>query len=88
MKKLLVLIFVLPNLAFAWEGYDYDSGNHVEIEKGNLVRKGKDIEFYDYGSGQYKEGEVQSVRGRGNKVEVEVIDSQTGDLRTFEMKKR
>jgi pyruvate/2-oxoglutarate/acetoin dehydrogenase E1 component len=78
----------LPIPALSWDGYDYESGSDVEIGKGNLVRQGKEIEFYDYGSGDYKSGEVQSVKSRGNKVEVEVIDSVTGNIRTLEMKKK
>ena len=58
--------------AYAWDGYDYDSGSFVEIEKGNLVRPGRDIEIYDYGTGEYKDVEVQSMRSRGSKVELEV----------------
>ena len=37
-----------PSLAAAWDGYDYESGSYVEIEKGNLVRDGEEIEYYDY----------------------------------------
>lgn len=85
---ILIVCLMLPTLAFSWDGYDYESGSDVEIGKGNLVRQGKDIEFYDYGSGEYKSGEVQSVKSRGNKVEVEVIDSVTGKSRTLEMKKK
>jgi hypothetical protein len=88
MKNLILLSALLSTSAFAWDGYDYDSGNYVEIDKGNLVRQGKDIEYYDYGSGQYKEGEVQSIRNRGSNVEVEVQDRETGKLRTFEMKRK
>ena len=38
----------------AWNGYDYDKGNFIEIEKGNLVRRGRTIEIYDYDDGQVK----------------------------------
>lgn len=85
---ILILCLMLPTTAFSWDGYDYDSGSSIEIGKGNLVRQGKEIEFYDYGAGQYKSGEVQSVRSRGSKVEVEVIDSTTGQTRTLEMNKK
>jgi hypothetical protein len=73
----------LPTLA--WDGYDYEQGGYVEIEKGQLVRPGRDIEIYDYKSGKYKDVEVESIRRYGGKVEVEVIDSQTGESRTLEM---
>ncbi len=59
----LFYFFLLPilggSLLFAWDGYDYDEGEHVEIEKGNLVRRYKDIEVYHYGDGSYHDEEVQ-----------------------------
>ena len=69
----------------AWEGYDYETGNYVEIEKGNLVRPGQDIEIYDYESGEYHDAEVQNIQGSGSGAEVEVYDSNTGEYRSFEM---
>lgn len=84
MKKLFVLflmliIFNIP--VFSWDGYDYDTGNYIEIEKGNLVRAGNDIEIYDYESGEYRDVEVQGMVGN----ELEVYDYDTGEYRTFEM---
>lgn len=84
-KLILVIALALSNNVFAWDGYDSDSGSSVEIEKGNLVRRGRDIEYYDYGSGEYREGEVQSIRRHGRIVEVEIEDSETGETRTFDM---
>lgn len=71
--------------ASAWDGYDYETGSFVEIEKGNLVRQGRDIEFYDWEAGEHRTAEVQSIRRFGNSVEVEVMDYETGELRTFDM---
>ncbi len=71
--------------AFSWNGYDYDKGSYIEIEKGNLVREGEEIEYYDYESGEYKYGEVESINSYGSSVEVEVYDSDTGEYRTFQM---
>ena len=89
MKKyaLIFTVLVLVTPAFAWDGYDYGSGSSVEVEKGQLVRPGRDIEFYDYGEGEYRQGEVQSMRDRGSSVEVEVYDQESGEYRTFEMEK-
>ena len=82
--SLLIIIFV-PVFAFAWDGYDYESGSYVEIDKGNLVRPGKDIEVYDYGTSEYKDVEVQSIRDSGSGTEVEVYDYDTGEYRTLDM---
>tara|TARA_R110001592_G_C12819637_1_gene718840 strand:- start:412 stop:681 length:270 start_codon:yes stop_codon:yes gene_type:complete len=84
-KLFFVVIFSIPVVSFAWDGYDYESGNHVEIEKGNLVREGEEIEYYDYESGEYRNGEVQDIQSSGSGAEVEVYDYETGEYRTFEM---
>jgi hypothetical protein len=73
---------------FSWDGYDYDSGASVEIGKGNLVRKGRDIEIYDHKDGKYKDVEVESIRDRGNRIDVEVYDYSSGEHRTLEMERR
>ena len=82
---LMVVSIFLVATAHAWDGYDYDKGTYIEIEKGNLVRSGSNIEIYDYDSGSYKDVEVQSIYRHGSKVEVEVTDSEAGENRTFEM---
>jgi hypothetical protein len=83
MKKACLLLSSLS--LFAWDGYDYDKSNYVAIEKGNLVRSGKEIQYYDYENGEYKNAYVDRIRDSGNKVELEVTDSDTGESRTFEM---
>jgi len=80
-----VLWVVFP--AFAWEGYDYGKGSYVEIEKGNLVRPGQEIEIYDYGAGEYKNVRVESIRNQAWRSEIEVFDYNSGEYRTFDMDK-
>jgi len=79
----MIVLIAAPSVA--WDGYDYDKGTYIEIEEGNLVRAGRDIEIYDYGTGSYKEVEVESVQRNGSNVEIEVHDNETGETRTFEM---
>ncbi len=65
MKRTTLLVsgfLLLPIGAIAWDGYDNDRGNYIEIDKGNLVRSGNDIEIYDYDTGDYKDVEVESIR--------------------------
>ena len=92
MKRSFILSIILlsvflfsPFRASAWDGYDYEKGSYVEIDKGNLVRPGQDIEIYDYGTGEYINVEVQSITGRGSGAEVEVYDYNTGEYRTLDM---
>lgn len=74
-----------PIPCLAWDGYDYDRSSSVEIERGNLVRSGNDIEFYDYGDGSYHQAEVQDINRYANEVEVEVYDNELGESRTLTM---
>lgn len=71
--------------ALAWDGYDNEKGSYVEIEKGNLVRSGQEIEIYEYSTGEYKDVEVESVRSSGSGVELEVYDLESGNYRTLDM---
>lgn len=82
---LTVFVFFLSTNLGAWDGTDEETGNDVEIEAGNLVRLGNDIEIYDSEDGSYHDAEVQSIRLYGNTVEVEVYDYEEGECRTLEM---
>ncbi len=82
---LAVLLLTLSPPALSWDGYDWEKGTYVEIEKGQLVRSGRSIEIYDYDDGGYKDVEVESIRRRGNRVEIEVVDTESGDYRLLEM---
>lgn len=81
----LIVPLVLSSPVLAWDGVDSNTGDSVEIEKGNLVRPGRDIQVFDWGSGEYRDVEVQSIQDIGGSVEVEVYDSESGEYRTFEM---
>ena len=86
MKILITLAISLMLLpAFAWDGFDYESGSYVEINEGNLVREGNEIEVYDYSTGEYNDVEVQSITGNGSSTEVEVYDYNSGEYRTLDM---
>ena len=80
-----MLLLIASYSVSAWDGYDYNKGSYVEIDKGNLVRQGNEIEYYDHGTGEYKYGDVESVNSYGSSVEVEIYDYNTGEYRTFEM---
>jgi len=82
---IMLCILVTASPALAWDGFDYNSGGYVEIEKGNLVRPGMDIEIYDYNTGNYHDVTVDSIQGSGAGVEVNVYDNTLGDYRTLDM---
>lgn len=83
-KILFIALVALSFNAQAWDGID-ESGNDIAIEKNNLVRKGKEIEYFNYGTGEYNQGEVQSVRKYGGRTEVEIYDYNAGEYKTLEM---
>ena len=81
-----IFIFLLfPYQLYCWDGYDYETGSYVEIEEGNLVREGEEIEIYDYSKGEYTTVEVEDVERSGDTVEIEIYDDETGENRTIEM---
>ena len=87
MKKLLVLfvLFVFCVPAYSWDGYDYENDSYIEIGKGNLVRRGREIEVYDWGNGEYRNYEVENIQRYGDTVELEVYDPENDEYRVFEM---
>lgn len=82
---LILVVIVTSTFVSAWDGYDYEEGTYIEIESGNLVRDGEDVEIYDYEDGAYHDVEIESINRYGSYVELEVYDYETGEYRTFEM---
>ena len=80
----LVASFAAVN-AWSWDGFDYNNGAIIEIQKGHKVRRGQEIEVFDYDRGEFIDVEVQSIKRHGRRVSIEVIDGDTGQERTFEM---
>ena len=79
------LLFFVSLNSYSWDGYDYESGTYIEIDKGNLVRAGEEIEIYDYGTDEYINVEVESITGNGSGAELEVYNYDTGEYRTLDM---
>jgi len=75
----------LSTPCFSWEGQNITTGSQVEIESGNLIRDGEEIEVYDYDLGEYRTVEVNDISRFGSTVEVEVTDLETGEEHTLEM---
>lgn len=84
MKYILLFILFFISTSYAWDGYD-SNGHSVEIEKGNLVREGEDIEVYDYNDGEYKNVTIENIYSYGNTVEIEAYDYDSGEYVTYEM---
>jgi len=90
MKRSLLMIFLLTFLLFcplnlcAWDGYDLDKDDYIQIPNTESVIPGQDIEIYDYSDETYHDAYVISVK-RNGAVMIEVLDYDTWDYRTFEM---
>jgi len=84
-----IIVFVLLSIcsspAIAWEGYDQQTGNPVEIDSGNLVRRGETIDVFDMNDGKYHMVDVDNISRFGGSVNVEGYDWEKGEYRTFEM---
>ena len=87
MKTFLLALFLtlIPILCYAWDCEDQDSGDSIEIDKGQLVRRGNNIEFFDYGDNSYHSGDIEDIRKFGSTVEIEITDDETGKTRILEM---
>lgn len=88
MKNLIfTLLFtaLFSNMCYAWDGYDYENGDFVEIDKGNNVKYGNDVEVYNYSDGKYYDVRVEDVNRLGNSVEVEVYNYDKDRYETYEM---
>lgn len=83
-----ILFFMAATSCFAWGGYDLKTGECVEIGKGNLVRRGRDIEIYDCKDGKYKIVNVKSISKGGGSVEIEVYDYEKNKIRILEIESR
>lgn len=79
---LIALMSSMP--ALAWSGFDYENSTFVDIDKGSLVRRGKEIDIYDYSRG-YIPVEIEHIHDRGYSVELEVREVDTGKTRTLDM---
>ena len=67
MRTLLIaLALCIAAPASAWDGTDTDTGGSVEIEKGNLVRTGRDIQIYDHEAGEYRDVQVENMTTTGS----------------------
>lgn len=77
-------LFASPS-SQAWDGFDYEEGAYIEIDEGNLVREGEEIEYFDYEDAEYKYATVEAMDGTGFGVELEIYDYDTGETRTFDM---
>jgi hypothetical protein len=81
---ILTLLFFLPSSGLSLEGFDYDTGDYVEIEERDSFKPGMHIVIFDYADQSYHDVEIISFIRR-NMQELEVYDYDTEEYRSFEM---
>lgn len=77
---LLLLATITVSLC-GWSGYDWDSGSFIDIES----RDGTTVEYYDWSAGRYKTGEIMDWGYDGSSNDLEILEYDTGNYRTFDM---
>jgi len=80
----LIAVFLFPAFLHAWDGFDYDTGDYVEIDDQDSLKPGNQIIIYDYADQSYHEVEIISLNNPG-KPELEVFDYDADEYRNFEM---
>jgi hypothetical protein len=80
---ILLLHLTLPLSAFSWDGFDYDTGDYIEIDDSDShsIKPGAIVQIYDYEDGNHHTVEITSLNG----AYVEVYDEDADEYRTFEM---
>lgn len=82
MYKLIFIIGITSIFPiFAWDGYDNEAGESIEIDKDSLVRKDKDIKVYHWDDGSYHDEEVEGI----HENELETYDYTTGEYNYYDM---
>ena len=76
MYKLIFIIGITSIFPiFAWDGYDNEAGESIEIDKDSLVRKDKDIKVYHWDDGSYHDEEVEGIH-ENRSVAKHILDQQ------------
>ena len=80
MRSLVLIAIAFLSLPlFAWDGYDYDTLSHIEIDEKYLVQEGKLIKVYDHIINQHMYVKVQLITARESGTEIEGEDIKTGE---------
>ncbi len=73
---LFCFLLLLSSQAEAWNGFDYETKNNIDIGPGNLVREGQVIEFYDTQDDSYHGAQVilQQESASGTVLQIKDLD--------------
>jgi hypothetical protein len=84
---IMILILLFPLSVFSWDGFDYDTGNYIEIDDSEIpsLASGAIIQIYDNEDSNHRTVEIMSIVKTLDETNIEVFDQDTDEYRTFEM---
>jgi hypothetical protein len=84
---IMILILFFPLSVFCWDGFDYDTGNYIEIDDLDIpvIAPGTVIQIYDNEDSNHHTIEIMSVVKTSDETNIEVFDQDTDEYRNFEM---
>lgn len=86
---ILIILLLFPLSAYSWDGFDYDTGDYIEIDDSDRpsIAPGAVIQIYDYEDSNHHTVEIMSVVKTLDETNVEVFDQDADEYRTFEMER-
>ena len=74
---------------FSWDGFDYDTGNYIEIDDSDMssIARGVVIQIYDNEDSNHHTVEIMAIIKTVDETNIEVLDQDTDEYRTFEMER-
>jgi hypothetical protein len=84
---IIILILIFPLTVFSWDGYDYETGNYIEIDDSDIraLAPGTIIQIYDNEDNNHHAVEIMSIIKSLDETNIEAYDQDTDEYRTFEM---
>ena len=83
----IIIILLFPLSVFSWDGFDYETGNYIEIDDSDIpsIVPGAAIQIYDNEDGNHHAVEIMSVVKTIDETNIEVFDHDTDEYRAFEI---
>lgn len=70
---LLIIILTIPPDGKAWDGYDRDTEDYIEVVVDGGILPGQDMEIHDYRDNSDHDVQIVSII-RSDRIEIEVYD--------------
>lgn len=74
--------------ALAWDGYDARTGRPIQLKLGEEVRPGAMVEYFDRDAGEFRRGMVIDIHPIGPSDRIEILETPSGEPRTFDLRRK